>query len=110
MPLGPQEGWASSILTIIGHIVGVHIFLHFLVRILLNDHFSWGETADGDLEPGAVGATAPPDLQQLRPGAPPDLGGVYVLQEVLPPSRGPADLPLQRAQHPPLVMLTPRGS
>ena len=95
MPLGPQEGRASSILTIIGHIVGVHVFLHFLVRFLLNDHFSWGETADGDLEPGAVGAAAPPDLQQLRPGAPPDSGGAYVLQEVLPPSRGPPDLPLQ---------------
>lgn len=61
MPLGPYGGRASSTLTIISPVVGVHIFLHFLFHFLLYDHFSCGEITDDDLEPTMVSAMAPPD-------------------------------------------------
>ena len=43
MSLGPQGGRASSTLTIISPVVGVHIFLHFLFHFLLDDYFSFSD-------------------------------------------------------------------
>ena len=58
---GAQGGRASSTLTIISPVVGVHIFLHFLFHFLLYDHLSCGEMTDDDLEPTMVSAVALPD-------------------------------------------------
>ena len=58
MSLGPQGGRASSTLTIISPVVGVHIFLHFLFHFLLDDYFSCGEMTSDDLEPAMLSAVA----------------------------------------------------